>query len=163
MTIPSRRAMLAVGRTDPVELGVMVETPAAAVIADQLAARADFLSIGTNDLTQYTLAADRGNAAVAPMVDALHPAVIRLIAQTVEGARQHGRWVGVCGSLGSDPRAAPLLVGLGITELSAVPATVPEIKAAVRAVAMSAARALASRALAAGSAAEIRALLEEVA
>jgi phosphoenolpyruvate-protein phosphotransferase len=155
------RAMLAIGRTERVQLGVMVETPAAAMIADQLAARVDFLSIGTNDLTQYALAADRGNAAVASMVDALHPAVLRLIARTVEGAGRYGRWVGVCGSLGSDPRAAPLLVGLGITELSAVPAIVPEVKAAVRAITMSAARALAQRALAATSAAEVRALLEE--
>ncbi|MBB5714568.1 phosphoenolpyruvate--protein phosphotransferase [Sphingomonas aerophila] len=155
------RATLAIGRTDPVQLGIMVETPAAAMIADHLAAKVDFLSIGTNDLTQYTLAADRGNAGVAAMVDALHPAVLRLIARTVEGAGRHGRWVGVCGSLGSDPRVAPLLVGLGITELSAVPAIVPEVKAAIRAVTIAAARALAARALAATSAAEVRALLEE--
>jgi multiphosphoryl transfer protein len=153
-------AARAVGRTDPVELGVMVETPAAAVLAAQLAEVVDFLSIGTNDLTQYTLAADRGNAAVAAMLDPLHPAVLRLIAHTVEGARRHGRWVGVCGGLASDPRAAPLLVGLGITELSAVPAAVPAVKAAVRARTLVACEALAIRALAATSPAAVRALLE---
>lgn len=155
------RAVAATGRQAPVELGVMIETPAAAIAADQLAAVADFLSIGTNDLTQYTLAADRGNAAVAAMVDALHPAVLRMIAATVAGAAQHGRWVGVCGALGSDPRAAPLLVGLGITEISAVPAAVPDVKAAIRATTLPAARTLAERALAATSAAQVRALLEE--
>jgi multiphosphoryl transfer protein len=152
-------AMRAVGRTDPVALGVMVETPAAAMLADQLAAEVDFLSIGTNDLTQYALAADRGNAAVATMVDPLHPAVLRLIGRTVEGARRHGRWVGVCGGLASEPRAAPLLVGLGVTELSAVPAAVPAVKAAVRARTLAACEAIASNALAATCPSAVRALL----
>ena len=155
------RAAIAVGRTDPVALGVMVETPAAALLADQLAAQADFLSIGTNDLTQYALAADRGNAAVSAMVDALHPAVLRLVRHAVDGARRHGRWLGVCGGLASEPRAAALLVGLGVTELSAVPAMVPAVKAAVRRATLPAARALADRALAATSAAAVRALLDE--
>lgn len=154
-------ALAAVGRVEPVQLGVMIETPAAALLADQLAAEADFLSVGTNDLTQYVLAADRGNAAVADMVDALHPAVLRLIARAAEGAAAHARPLGVCGALASEPRAAALLIGLGVTELSATPAAVPAVKVAVRAVTIAAARALAQRALAASSAAAVRALLEE--
>lgn len=153
-------AMAAVGRTDPVELGVMIETPAAALLADRIAAEADFLSVGTNDLTQYTLAADRGNAAVSAMVDALHPAVLRLIRMAGEGAERHGRWLGVCGGLASDPRAAALLIGLGVTELSAVPAAVPAIKAAVRRTRLAEARELAARALDAASPSQVRALLE---
>jgi phosphoenolpyruvate-protein phosphotransferase len=145
----------------PVELGVMVETPACAVLADQIAEVADFLSVGTNDLTQYALAMDRGNPALAAQLDALHPAVLRLIGLAVEGAGQHGRWVGVCGGLASDPIAAPILVGLGVTELSATPTAIPEIKAAVRAVSMDQCREVTARALDLKSAAEVRALLLE--
>src|SRR5207302_2248938 len=97
------------GITDRIALGVMVETPAAAMAADLLAAEADFLSIGTNDLTQYCLAMDRGNAALASQFDALHPAVLRLIAATTEGARAQDRRVGVCGGLASDLAAAAIL------------------------------------------------------
>ena len=100
----------------------MVETPAAAMLADTIAAEADFLSVGTNDLTQYALASDRGNAAVSAMADALHPAVLRLIREAARGAQKHGRWLGVCGGLASDPLAAPILIGLGVTELSVAPA-----------------------------------------
>lgn len=152
-------AMAAVGRSDRPQLGVMIETPAAALIAEALAEHADFLSVGTNDLTQYTLAADRGNAAVSAMVDALHPAVLRLIRMAADGAQAYGRWIGVCGGLASDPSAAALLIGLGVTELSAVPAAVPAVKAAVRRTTTTQARALADRALTARSAAEVRALI----
>ena len=156
-------AAASLGRTDRVALGVMIETPASAVIADQIAQDADFLSIGTNDLTQYTLAADRGNAGVAAMGDACHPAVLRLIAQTVRGGAKHGRWTGVCGGLASDPRAAVLLVGLGVTELSVVAAAIPAVKQAVRATTLEDARVLAERACAMTSAAEVRAMLEPAA
>ncbi|WP_186291229.1 phosphoenolpyruvate--protein phosphotransferase [Nitrospirillum viridazoti] len=149
----------ALGHAPPVQLGVMVETPAAAVTADQLATEADFLSIGTNDLTQYVLAMDRGNPDLAARLDALHPAVLRLIRQTAEGAAKHGRWVGVCGALASDPAAAPLLVGLGVTELSATPPTIPDIKAALRPLDRAACVALATEALAQESAAAVRSLL----
>lgn len=142
----------------PVELGVMVETPAAAITADLLAAEADFLSIGTNDLTQYVLAMDRGNPAVAAGVDAMHPAVLRMIAETCRRATAQGRWVGVCGGLASDPAAIPILVGLGATELSTVPGFVAEAKAIVRGFALADARAHAQRALQCTSAAEVRAL-----
>jgi len=146
------------GITEPVEVGVMVETPAAAATADLLAAEADFLSIGTNDLTQYVLAMDRGNPAVAAGVDAMHPAVLRMIADTCRLAAAHGRWVGVCGGLASDPAALPILVGLGVTELSAVPGFVAEAKAIVRGLTVETARAHAARALQCTSAAEVRAL-----
>ena len=114
------------------ELGVMIEVPAAALMAEQLARHADFLSIGTNDLSQYTLAMDRDHAGLAARVDALHPALLRLIAQTCIGAAKHGRWVGVCGALASDPLATPVLVGLGVSELSVSPPQIGEIKDRVR-------------------------------
>ena len=100
----------------------MIETPAAAVTADMIGARADFLSIGTNDLTQYTLAMDRGNPQLAAQVDGLHPAVLRLIALAAGGAARHERPLCVCGGLASDLAAVPILIGqLGVTELSAMP------------------------------------------
>lgn len=118
--------------TERPELGVMIEVPAAALMAEKLAEHADFLSIGTNDLSQYTLAMDRDHAGLAARVDALHPALLRLIAQTCIGAAKHGRWVGVCGALASDPLATPVLVGLGVTELSVSPPQIGEIKDRVR-------------------------------
>jgi phosphoenolpyruvate-protein phosphotransferase len=120
------------GRAEPVEVGVMIEVPSAALLADQLAQHADFLSIGTNDLTQYTLAMDRCQPDLAAQADGLHPAVLRLVDATVRGAQKHGKWVGVCGALAGDPLAVPLLVGLGVTELSVDPPSVPAIKARVR-------------------------------
>jgi phosphocarrier protein FPr/phosphocarrier protein len=148
----------AAGATGAIPLGAMIETPAAAVLADSIAAEADFLSVGTNDLTQYVLAADRGNTAVSARADPLHPAVLRLIRQAAEGARKHGRWIGVCGGLASDPLAAAILIGLGVTELSAAPVAVPAIKAAVRRLRTGDCRGLAERACAAGSAHEVRAM-----
>ena len=146
------------GITAEVEVGIMVETPAAAVTSAALARHADFLSIGTNDLTQYALAMDRGNPAVAAGIDGLHPAVLRLIALTAEGAATHDRWVGVCGGLASDRLAVPLLVGLGVTELSAAPHFVPELKALVRQLTLADCRAHAERALQLESPAEVREL-----
>ncbi|HVI05847.1 MAG TPA: phosphoenolpyruvate--protein phosphotransferase [Sphingomicrobium sp.] len=140
-------------------LGVMIETPAAAILAEQIAAEADFLSVGSNDLTQYALAADRGNSAVAAMVDALHPAVLRLIRQAAEGAQAGGRWIGVCGALASDPMATAILIGLGVTELSVTPAAVPAIKAAVRRLATRDCQLLAKSACAAALPEEVRAMV----
>jgi phosphocarrier protein len=120
------------GLSERPQLGVMIEVPAAALLAEQLAEHADFLSIGTNDLSQYTLAMDRDHAGLAARVDALHPALLRLIAQACAGAARHGRWIGVCGALASDPLATPVLVGLGVRELSVSPAQIGEIKARVR-------------------------------
>ncbi|SCU86270.1 Multiphosphoryl transfer protein (Includes: Phosphoenolpyruvate-protein phosphotransferase; Phosphocarrier protein HPr; Fructose-specific phosphotransferase enzyme IIA component) (fragment) [Cupriavidus necator] len=115
-----------------IEVGVMIEVPSAALLADQLAEHADFFSIGTNDLTQYTLAMDRCQPELAARMDGLHPAVLRMIAATTEGAARHGRWVGVCGALAGDPLAVPVLVGLGVTELSVDAGLVPGVKARVR-------------------------------
>jgi phosphocarrier protein FPr/phosphocarrier protein len=149
------------GIAEPVQLGVMIETPAAAMLAGQIAREADFLSIGTNDLTQYTLAADRGNAAVSQRIDAMHPAVLRLVREVGEGAAAAGCWAGVCGGLASDPLAAPILIGLGITELSATPAAIPGLKAVVRKLDMKGCTALAAEACDATSAAEVRTLARE--
>ena len=153
---------LSLGLGTPLFLGVMIETPAAATLADAIAAEADFLSVGTNDLTQYTLAADRGNAAVAAMIDALHPAVLRLIRQAAEGAQAHGRWIGVCGGLASDPMATAILIGLGVTELSVTPAAVPGIKAAVRRLETRDCQMLARSACGASSPEEVRAMVAEM-
>jgi phosphoenolpyruvate-protein phosphotransferase len=120
------------GMSERPELGVMIEVPAAALLAEQLAEHADFLSIGTNDLSQYTLAMDRDHAGLASRVDAMHPALLRLIAQTCAGAAVHNRWVGVCGALASDPLATPVLIGLGVSELSISPVQIGEIKDRVR-------------------------------
>ncbi|SFO29047.1 phosphoenolpyruvate--protein phosphotransferase [Sphingomonas sp. OK281] len=154
-------AAAATGHTDPIALGIMIETPAAAVTADLLASEADFLSIGTNDLTQYALAMDRGNPAVASDLDGLHPAVLRLIARTCEGGAVHGKWTGVCGGLASDPLAVPILIGLGVTELSSAPALVPEIKALVATLTIDACRAHAAAAMNCISAADVRTLARE--
>lgn len=141
------------------QIGVMIETPAAALLADQLAAEADFLSIGTNDLTQYTLAMDRGHAELAARIDGVHPAVLRLIGAVGEAAARQQRPVAVCGGLASDPAAVPLLLGLGVTELSAVPAAIPRIKSLVGALSLERCRELARQALAQVSAADVRVLL----
>lgn len=141
------------------EAGIMVEVPSAALTAPALAPEVDFFSIGTNDLTQYALAAERGNAAVAGLADGLHPAVLTLIGAVCEAARAHGRWVGVCGELAADPVAVPLLIGLGVRELSVAAPSVGAVKAAVRALDTGAAAELARAARAAASAAEVRALV----
>jgi phosphoenolpyruvate-protein kinase (PTS system EI component) len=139
-----RRGM---GRTTPIEVGVMIETPAAALMADRIAAVADFLSIGTNDLTQYTLAMDRGHPELASRLDALHPAVLRLIARTAGAALTHGRRVAVCGGLASDPIAAPILIGLGVHELSVVPSFIPQLKTLISGISLDTCRELARQAL----------------
>ncbi len=146
-------------RHAPAPLGIMVEIPSAAVLADTLFDEVDFLSVGTNDLLQYTLAADRTNAQVAGIADELHPAVLRLVAGLTLARRRGTKWVGVCGELAGDPAAAPLLVGLGVDELSMTPSRLPEVKAAVRSTSLREARALAGRALACGTAAEVREVL----
>jgi phosphocarrier protein FPr/phosphocarrier protein len=146
------------GVTRPTPIGVMVETPAAAVTCDLICVEAEFVSLGTNDLAQYTLAMDRGNPLLAAEVDGLHPAVLRLIAQSAEGARARGRPVSVCGGLASDLTAAPILIGLGVTSLSASPAIIPELKALVRTMTMADCRALSAEALVQISAGAVRAL-----
>jgi phosphocarrier protein FPr len=139
-----------------VEIGIMVEVPSAALMADVLAHEIDFFSIGANDLTQYTLAMDRAHPVLATKADGLHPAVLRLIARTVEAAHAAGKWVGVCGELGADPLAVPILVGLGVDELSVSVPAIPTIKAQIRSLNRVDCRALAQRALACATAAEVR-------
>jgi len=139
--------------------GIMVEVPAAAVMASQFAREADFFSIGTNDLTQYTLAMDRGHPKLAPQVDGLSPGVLHLIAHTVKGAHAAGRWVGVCGGIASDPHGVPILIGLGVDELSISIPAIPAIKGQIRTLHLDECRQLAEKALAAESAAEVRALV----
>ena len=143
----------------PIPTGIMVEVPATAVMAAQFAREADFFSIGTNDLTQYTLAMDRGHPKLAPQVDGLNPGVLHLIAQTVHGAHAAGRWVGVCGGIASDPHGVPILVGLGVDELSISLPAIPAVKGQIRTLRLDECTALAEKALAAESAAEVRALI----
>jgi len=145
----------------PAKLGVMIETPASALLADQLAAEADFLSVGTNDLTQYVLAMDREHPELASRLDGLHPAVLRLVAQAARAAAAAGRPISVCGGLASDLAAAPVLVGLGIGCLSAAPAAVPGLKGRLHGLTLAACRDAAEAALALTSAAEVRSMLSE--
>jgi multiphosphoryl transfer protein len=146
------------GRTDPVEVGAMIETPASAVMADRIAREADFLSVGTNDLTQYTLAMDRGHPELAARLDALHPAVLRLISTVVTAAKLNGRMVAICGGLASDPVAIPILIGLGVHELSMVPAVIPQLKALISTLNIDDCCALANQALDRETAEDVRAL-----
>ena len=146
---------------DALSIGVMIEVPAAALTAAVLAPEVDFFSIGTNDLTQYVMAADRGNGGVAALSDAFHPAVLRLIAATTQAAEAHGIWTGVCGELAGDPLATPLLLGLGVGELSMSAPAIPAVKQAVRATDLPRARALADDALALATGAEVRALVKD--
>ncbi|MEW6316797.1 MAG: phosphoenolpyruvate--protein phosphotransferase, partial [Pseudomonadota bacterium] len=139
-----------------VPLGIMVEVPAAALLADRLAEHVDFFSIGTNDLTQYTLAIDRQHPDLAAEADSLHPTVLRLIQHTVQGAARRGRWVGVCGGLAGDPFGALLLTGLGVHELSMSPRDIAPVKARLREAHVRALSQLAERALACASAQEVR-------
>jgi phosphoenolpyruvate-protein kinase (PTS system EI component) len=156
----ARESLCADGFPAPerVAVGIMVEVPAAALMAEAFAPHVDFFSVGTNDLAQYVLAAERGNADVAALADALHPAVLRLIHGATRAAAEAGRPVAVCGELAGDPTAVALLLGLGVTELSMAPARIPAAKQAVRAAVMSEGRQLAAEALAAESAADVRRL-----
>jgi multiphosphoryl transfer protein len=157
----AREELVARGRAVPehLEAGVMLEVPSAALLAERIAPLASFFSVGTNDLTQYTLAAERGNAGVAALADPLHPTVLRLIAHACDAADAAGRTVAVCGEVAGDPAAVPLLLGLGVRELSMSAVRIAAAKQAVRSTDVAAARALALQALAADSAAAVRALL----
>jgi phosphoenolpyruvate-protein phosphotransferase len=147
------------GIDGPIELGAMIETPAAALTAASLIRELDFLSIGSNDLTQYTLAMDRGHPQLAGRSDALHPAVLKLIAAAASAGTAAGKMVAVCGGAAADRYAVPVLLGLGVRELSVVPAAIPAIKRQIRALRIDACREIAMRCLDLGSAAEVRALI----
>ena len=160
--VDEERAALAAAGTpiaEEVAVGIMVEVPAAALLAPAFAAEVDFFSIGTNDLTQYTLAADRGAARVAALYSPLQPAVLALIARTVEAAHAAGRWVGICGEAAGNPAWTPLWLGLGLDELSMAPPAIPAVKAVLRRTPHAAARALAGQALAQSTLAAVEALV----
>lgn len=140
------------------ELGIMIEVPAAALQAAQFARHVAFFSVGSNDLTQYTLAVDRGNAQVASLYRPLHPALMRLLDHTSRGAQQHGRWTGICGELAGDLLAIPLLIGLGFEELSMTPSRIPEARARIRSLDAARCRELAAQALECETADEVEAL-----
>jgi phosphocarrier protein FPr len=142
----------------PVEMGIMIEVPAAVMLALELARECDFFSIGTNDLTQYTLAMDRMNPTLAKQVDGLHPAVLRLVDQTVRAAKTAGKWVGVCGGIAGDPRGAVILAGLGVKELSMSIPSVAAVKARLRSISHASAETFARQALGVRTAAEVRTL-----
>ena len=146
----------ALGITAPVETGMMVEVPSAALLAENLASEVDFFSIGTNDLAQYTLAVDRGHARLAHMADPLHPAVLRLVKATVQGAHKWGKKVSVCGDMASDPVAVPVLLGLGVDALSVPACNIPMVKSAIRAESMERCRILAADVLDMLTAADVR-------
>ncbi|NWA01446.1 phosphoenolpyruvate--protein phosphotransferase [Pseudomonas gingeri] len=149
----------ALGLDELPKLGIMIEVPSAALMADLFAPEVDFFSVGTNDLTQYTLAMDRDHPQLASQADSLHPAVLRLIATTVKAAHAHGKWVGVCGALASEALAVPALLGLGVDELSVSVPLIPSIKAAVREVNLDECQVLAQRILGQESAEQVRELL----
>jgi len=141
------------------EVGIMVETPSAAIMADRLARECRFLSIGSNDLTQYTLAVDRGNEHVARLFDHLHPAVLRLIKQTIDAAHQQGIWAGMCGEFASDPLGMLVLLGMGVDEMSVSPAIIPEAKGIIRSIDGGVAAEIVRQALKLGTALEVKHLL----
>ncbi|MED5381514.1 MAG: phosphoenolpyruvate--protein phosphotransferase [Verrucomicrobiota bacterium] len=148
---------------DAIEIGVMIETPSAAMIADSLAKRVQFFSIGTNDLIQYALAVDRLNEKIAHLYEPTHPGILRLIKATVDAGQAHGIWTGVCGEMASDLAAVPLLLGLGVAELSVTPSMVPRVKMLIRSIEMARARELAAFALDSDSPKEILARAEALA
>jgi multiphosphoryl transfer protein len=141
-----------------VPLGIMIEVPSAAVLADQFAEEVDFFSIGTNDLTQYVLAMDRLHPQLAKQADGLHPAVLRMIQQTVSAASRAGKWVGVCGGVAGDPQGAVILAGLGVSELSVSTPSIAEVKAQIRSRSFAEMQQLARQALSCRTAAEVRSL-----
>lgn len=143
----------------PIAAGIMVEVPSTAIIADQFAKEVDFFSVGTNDLTQYTLAMDRGHPKLAAFADALNPSVLKLIGMAAQAANRHGKWCGVCGGVASDPQAAPILIGLGVKELSVSVPTIPSIKAQIRELSMAECQRLAEKAISLDTAAEVRDLV----
>jgi phosphoenolpyruvate-protein phosphotransferase len=141
-----------------VSIGIMVEVPSVALMADVFASHVDFFSIGANDLTQYTLAIDRGHSKLAPMADSLNPAVLRLIHMTCQAAKKQGIWVGVCGGIASDIIAVPILIGLGVTELSVSIPMIPKVKSKVRQLDLNKCIELANKAICAKNANEVRSL-----
>lgn len=148
---------------EKMEVGMMIEVPSAALIADLLAKEVDFFSLGTNDLVQYTVAVDRGNERIAHLYEPTHPGVLRLIKQTVDASRAAGIWTGVCGETAGDIVLTPLLLGLGVDELSCGSAVLPRVKRAVRSLNLEACQRLAAEALTCSSGTEILSKCETMA
>ena len=148
---------------EKMEVGAMIEIPSAAIAADILAQEVDFFSIGTNDLIQYSIAVDRLNEHIAHLYEPTHPAIIRLIRMTVDAAHAHNLWVGVCGEMAGDIALTPLLLGLGVDELSTGAALVPRVKRAVQSLDIAACLQLVEEVLRMESAAEILARCEVIA
>lgn len=146
---------------EDIEIGIMVETPAAAIMADHLAKEVDFFSIGTNDLTQYALAVDRGNELISALYDPMSPAVLRLIKQVIDASHAQSKWTGICGELAGDEHATLLLLGMGLDEFSMSAISIPHIKKIIRNVRFSDAKVLAENALAQATAQEVRGLVEQ--
>ncbi len=147
---------------DHIQVGIMVETPSAAIMSNQLASHVDFFSIGSNDLTQYVLAVDRGNERVSHLFDHFHPAVLRLIKQVIDAGHRAHIWVGLCGELTADPLAIPLLVGLGIDELSMSPVAIPKAKMVLRALTVPECEKMAEKALNFRCASEVQKFLNRM-
>ena len=141
-----------------IEVGVMIEVPSAAITANLIAPHVDFFSLGSNDLVQYTIAVDRVNERVAYLYEPTHPAIIKLIKNTIDVGHQHGIWVGICGEVAANPLMAPLLMGLGIDEFSMSPSAVPLVKDAIRSLRFAEAEELARAVLASESGADVMAL-----
>jgi len=146
---------------ESIEIGVMIETPAAAVIADHLAKEVDFFSIGTNDLTQYTLAVDRGNELISHLYNPLSPSVLRLIKNVIDASHKEGKWTGMCGELAGDEKATLLLLGMGLDEFSMSSIAIPKIKKIIRNINFSDAKQLAETALQKATAKEIITLIDK--
>jgi len=146
---------------EEMEIGIMIEIPSAAILADQLADVVDFFSIGTNDLSQYALAADRTNAQVAPMASGFQPAVFRLIKMVIDAAHAKGKWVGLCGEMAGELLAIPILLGLGLDEFSMNPPAVPFAKRLIRSISMEHARQVAETAINLKGDQEIRNYVQE--
>lgn len=144
-----------------IEIGVMVETPAAAAIAHHLAKEVSFFSIGTNDLTQYTLAVDRGNELISHLYNPLSPAVLTVIKQVIDASHKEGKWTGMCGELAGDERATLLLLGMGLDEFNMSAISIPRIKKVIRNANFADVKAMAEQALAMPTAAEIEAHVEK--
>jgi phosphoenolpyruvate-protein phosphotransferase (PTS system enzyme I) len=148
--------------SEDVPVGIMVETPAAAMLVDILAEASDFFSIGTNDLTQYTMAVDRGNAKVSGLYQPLHPSVLRLIKQTIEAGHSKGKWVGMCGELAGMKKAIPILLGFGLDEFSMNPRAIPEAKHLLSRLTDAKATEIANQVMSFGTAAEIENYMKQM-
>jgi phosphotransferase system enzyme I (PtsI) len=146
---------------DDIEIGIMVEIPSAALVADQLAKEVDFFSIGTNDLAQYTMAADSTNPKVASLSDAFYPAVLRLVREVIKAAHKEGKWVGMCGELAGEPLALPILLGLELDEFSMSPPMIPLAKQILRNLDAEEMKVLAARALEMEDPQQIKAFVKE--